>query len=243
MRESPQEKREMAVRRHSFEEIFRAQDPYITQGFRLLVREVSGAQEGAALREFFIRFNGELYRASWIDKAAKIPWAADMLAALVTANPEVTTQALRELFDEMKLHYQDPITDVIFETAVRVDPLLSFVGEVIQNEGQLLQLRVRALEALFTRLALGRRALHPAAPVEETLRSLNDILVEVNRDTATGLGKTQEKLAKEIQGLSRLLPALKRNQPAATGAPDFPSKGGTTRVERATSELQSHSLI
>ena len=208
----------MAVRRHSFEEIFRAQDPYITQGFRLLVREVSGAQEGAALREFFIRFNGELYRASWIDKAAKIPWAADMLAALVTANPEVTTQALRELFDEMKLHYQDPITDVIFETAVRVDPLLSFVGEVIQNEGQLLQLRVRALEALFTRLALGRRALHPAAPVEETLRSLNDILVEVNRDTATGLGKTQEKLAKEIQGLSRLLPALKRNQPADTGA-------------------------
>ena len=208
----------MAVRRHGFEEIFRAQNPFITQGFRLFVREVSGAQEGDALREFFIRFNGELYRASWIDKAAKIPWAADMLAALVNANPELTTGALRELLDEMKLHYKDPITDVIFETAARVNPLLSFVGEVIQNEGQLLQLRVRALEALFTRLSLGRRALHPAAPVEETLRSLNDILVEVNRDTATGLGKTQEKLAKEIQGVSRLLPALKRNQPADTGA-------------------------
>src|SRR5262249_14011301 len=218
MRESPQEKREMAVRRHSFEEIFRAQDPYITQGFRLFVREVSGAREGGPLREFFIRFNGELYRASWIDKAAKIPWAADMLAALVNANPELTTGALRELLDEMKLHYKDPITDVIFETAARVNPLLSFVGEVIQNESQLLQLRVRALEALFTRLALGIRALHPAAPVEETLRSLNDILVEVNRDTATGLGKTQEKLAKEIQGVSRLLPALKRNQTADTGA-------------------------
>jgi len=208
----------MAVRRHGFEEIFRAQNPFITQGFRLFVREVSGAQEDDALREFFIRFNGELYRASWIDKAAKIPWAADMLAALVNANPELTTGALRELLDEMKLHYKDPITDVIFETAARVNPLLSFVGEVIQNEGQLLQLRVRALEALFTRLSLGRRALHPAAAVEETLRSLNDILVEVNRDTATGLGKTQEKLAKEIQGVSRLLPALKRNQPADTGA-------------------------
>ena len=208
----------MAVRRHGFEEIFRAQNPFITQGFRLFVREVSGAPEDDALREFFIRFNGELYRASWIDKAAKIPWAADMLAALVNANPELTTGALRELLDEMKLHYKDPITDVIFETAARVNPLLSFVGEVIQNEGQLLQLRVRALEALFTRLSLGRRALHPAAAVEETLRSLNDILVEVNRDTATGLGKTQEKLAKEIQGVSRLLPALKRNQPADTGA-------------------------
>src|SRR5437762_12157622 len=102
MRESPQEFREMAVRRHNFEEIFRAQDPFISQGFRFFVREVAGAREAAALREFFIRFNGELYRTSWIDKTAKVPWAGDMLSALVNANPELTTGALRQLLDEMK---------------------------------------------------------------------------------------------------------------------------------------------
>ncbi|HEY1267060.1 MAG TPA: ATP-binding protein, partial [Candidatus Binatia bacterium] len=180
-----------------------------------------GTREVTALREFFIRFNGELYRASWIDKTAKIPWAADMLTALVSANPALTTGVLRELLDDMKLHYQDPITDVIFETAPRSRVLLSLVGELVQGESQLLQLRIRALEALFTRLALGRRAFPPAAPVEETLRSFNDILAEVNRDTATGVAKNQDRLAKELQSVSRMLPTLTRNPPAdATAVPE-----------------------
>src|SRR5262249_26431648 len=236
MRESPQEKREMAVRRHSFEEIFRAQDPYITQGFRLFVREVSGAREGGPLREFFIRFNGELYRASWIDKAAKIPWAADMLAALVNANPELTVGALRELLDEMKLHYQDPLTDVIFETAPRASALLSLVYEIIQTEGQLVQLRVRALEALFTRLALGRRAFQPAAAIEDTLRSLNDILIDVKRETAKGPTKSQERLGKDLQTVSRLLPSLTRNQ-AAEAETTPAADAGRTQTHREVVDL------
>ncbi|HEY1373655.1 MAG TPA: hypothetical protein VGH50_14390, partial [Candidatus Binatia bacterium] len=142
-----------------------------------------------------------------------------MLTALVSANPELTTGVLRELLDDMKLHYQDPITDVIFETTPRSRVLLSLVGEIVQGESQLIQLRIRALEALFTRLALGRRAFRPAAPVEETLRSLNDILAEVNRDAATGVAKNHDRLAKELQSVSRMLPALTRNPPAdAAGA-------------------------
>src|SRR5690349_979081 len=160
----------MAVRRHNLEEIFGAEDPFISSAFRFFVREVAGSRDGTILRDFLIRFNGELYRASWIDKTAKVPWAGDMLAALVNANSELTIAALRELLDEMKLHFQDPLTDVIFETATRSSTLLSLVYETIQAEGQLVQLRVRALEALFTRLALGRRAFQPTAPIEETLR-------------------------------------------------------------------------
>ncbi len=214
----------MAVRRHSFEEIFRAEDPFINPGFRFFVREISGARENSALREFFIRFNGELYRASWIDKAAKVGWAVDMLTVLVKANPELATGALRELLDEMKLHYQDPIVDVLFETAIRVEPLLSLVGEIVQGEAQLVQLRVRALEALFTRLAVGHRTFQPAAPVEETLRSLNDLLMEVNRDAPAGLGKSHERFAKELAVVGRLLPVLTRGQSPEAGhaaEPDY----------------------
>jgi signal transduction histidine kinase len=202
----------MAVRRHNFEEIFRAQDPFISQGFRFFVREVAGSHDGAALREFFIRFNGELYRASWIDKGAKVPWASDMLAALVNANAELTTGALRKLFDEMKLHFQDPLTDVIFETAGRSNAVLALIHETVEAEGQFVQLRVRALEALFTRLALGRRAIEPAAAVDETLRSLNDILAEAKRSTLKALTKSQERLVKDLQTVARLLPALTRAQ-------------------------------
>lgn len=207
----------MAVRRHNLEEIFRSEDPFISSGFRFFVREVAGSRDARVLREFFIRFNGELYRASWIDKTAKVPWAADMLAALVNANPELTVDALRDLFDEMKLHYQDPLMEVMFETALRSSALLALVHEIIRAEGQLVQLRVRALEALFTRLALARRTFHPAPAIEETLRALNEILVDVKRESAKGIAKSQERLARELQTVNRLLPALTRAEPSAVG--------------------------
>src|SRR4051812_29626063 len=124
----------MAVRRHNFEEIFRAQDPFISPGFRGLVREMAGTLDASALREFLIRFNGELYRAAWIDKTAKAPWAGDMLVALVNGNPELTKRALRELLDEMKLHYQDPLTEVVFESARRAPALLALTSEMVQTE-------------------------------------------------------------------------------------------------------------
>jgi signal transduction histidine kinase len=196
---------------------------------------VAGSRDGTILRDFLIRFNGELYRASWIDKTAKVPWAGDMLAALVNANSELTIGALRELLDEMKLHFQDPLTDVIFETATRSSILLSLVYETIQAEGELVQLRVRALEALFTRLALGRRAFQPTAPIEETLRSLNDILIEVKRETALGAIKSQERLAKDLQTVARLLPALTRSQ--AADAETAAADGGRAESHRDVVEL------
>jgi len=193
----------MAVRRHSFEDIFKAQDPFVSSGFHLFLREVAGSRDPKVLREFFIRLNGELYRASWIDKRARVPWAGDMLAALVNANAQLTTTALRELLEEMKLHYQDPLADVMFEAASTVPALFSLLSEVVLAEGQLVQLRVRALEALFTRLSLGRRAFQSAAGVEETLRSFNDILEELNRETLKGTAKSTERLSKDLQAVGR----------------------------------------
>src|SRR6185369_14242719 len=131
-------------------------------------------------------------------------------------NPELTIEALRQLFDEMKLHFQDPLTDIVFETAGRSSTILALIHEMVESEGQLVQLRVRALEALFTRLALGRRAIDPAAAVDETLRSLNDILAEVKRASPNAVSKSQERAAKDLQTVARLLPALTRAQTTET---------------------------
>jgi len=204
------------------------------------VREVAGSREARALREFFIRFNGELYRASWIDKTAKVPWAGDMLASLVNANPQLTTGTLRQLLDEMKLHFQDPLTEVLFETATRSGPLLALVAETVQAEAQLVHLRIRALEALFTRLSLGRRAIEAAAAVDETLRSLNDILVEVKRETSKALSKSQERLARDLQTVGRLLPTLTRGP---TADPQSPApESGRTETYRDVVELLQTAL-
>src|SRR5258706_55823 len=228
MRELPQELRDMAVRRHSFEDIFKAQDPFVRSGFHLFLREVAGSRDPKVLREFFIRLNGELYRASWIDKRARVPWAGDMLAALVNANAQLTTTALRELLEEMKLHYQDPLADVMFEAASTVPALFSLLSEVVLAEGQLVQLRVRALEALFTRLSLGRRAFQSAAGVEETLRSFNDILEELNRETLKGTAKSTERLSKDLQAVGPLLPGPTPSRPGKPPEHAHPQGPGQT---------------
>jgi signal transduction histidine kinase len=202
----------MSARKSGVEDIFRAQDPCISDGFQLFLRDVAAARDSKTLRDFFIRFNGELYRAAWVDKAAKVSWAADMLAALVNANPNLTFLALRDLFDEMKLHYQDPLTEILFDTAQRVPLLFSVLGEIVQKESRLVQLRVRALEGLFTRLALGRRPFQAETGVEDTLRSFNDILQQLKRETVSGAAKGHERLAKDLQALNRLLPGLTRGR-------------------------------
>ncbi len=229
----------MAVRRHSFEDIFKAQDPFVSSGFHLFLREVAGSRDPKVLREFFIRLNGELYRASWIDKRARVPWAGDMLAALVNANAQLTTTALRELLEEMKLHYQDPLADVMFEAASTVPALFSLLSEVVLAEGQLVQLRVRALEALFTRLSLGRRAFQSAAGVEETLRSFNDILEELNRETLKGTAKSTERLSKDLQAVGRLLPGLTRSRPGKPPEHADPEVQGQTPYRDIVELLQT----
>jgi signal transduction histidine kinase len=202
----------MSARKSGFEDIFRAQDPFISDGFKLFLREVAGGRDSKTLRDFLIRFNGELYRAAWVDKAAKSPWAPDMLAALVNTNPSLTFLTFRELLDEMKLHYQDPLTEILFDSAPRVPLLISVLGEIVQKESRLVQLRVRALEGLFTRLALGRRLFQAATEVEETLRSLNEILQQLKRETVSGAIKGHKRLAKELQAVNRLLPGLTRDR-------------------------------
>jgi signal transduction histidine kinase len=208
----------MAARKSSFEDIFRAQDPFISDGFQFFLREVAVARDSKTLRDFLIRFNGELYRAAWVDKAAKVPWAPDMLAALVNTNPSLIFLAFRELFDEMKLHYQDPLTEILFDTAHRVPLLISVLGEIVLKESRLVQLRVRALEGLFTRLALGRRPFQAGTGVEDTLRSLNEILQQLKRETVSGAIKRHERLAKDLQAVHRLLPGLTCNRSTETGA-------------------------
>lgn len=229
----------MAVRRHSFEDIFRAQDPFVSSGFQLFLREVAGSRDPKVLREFFTRLNGELYRASWIDKTARVPWAGDMLAALVNANAQLTTAALRELLEEMKLHYQDPLADVMFEAAGHVPVLFSLLGEAVLAEGQLVRLRVRALEALFTRLSLGRRVFQSAAGVDETLRSLNEFLEELNREPAKGAGKNTERLSKDLQAVGRLLPVLTRARPGEPAEHADPEGQAQTRYRDIVDLLQA----
>ncbi len=203
----------MAARKQSFEDIFRAKDPFVSDGFRLFVREVAGARDSKALRDFLIRLNGELYRAAWVDKTVKVPWAPDMLAALVNANPPLTFLALRELFDEMKLHYQDPLAEVLIDAAAKAPLLLALVSETALKEGRLVQLRVRALEALFTRMSLGLRPLRAGTGVEDTLRSFNEILQDLKREPIGGAAKNHDRLVKDLDAVRRLLPGLVRGRP------------------------------
>ncbi|HEY2987578.1 MAG TPA: ATP-binding protein [Candidatus Binatia bacterium] len=217
----------MAAKRHNFEELFRTPDPFVSDGFRLFLREVAGARDSNVLRDFFIRLNGELYRASWVENGAKVPWADEMLAALVNANPQLTLVVLRDLLDEMKLHYQDPLTEVLFQTASKVPVLLSLLGEIVQKQGQLVQLRVRALEALFTRLSLGRRPLHAGTGIEDTLRSFNEILQALKRETVRGATKGHERLSQDLQAVNRLLPSLTRGRLA-----DSPEAGAAQTAYR-----------
>jgi signal transduction histidine kinase len=225
----------MANRKQNLEEIFRAQNPLTSDGFQLFLWEVEKEGDSKALRDFFIRLNSELHRALWVENVRRIPWAKDILLALLKADQQLTVMALGDLLEEMKLHYQDPLTEVTFETSSGAPPLLSLLGDIVQKESQLLQLRVRALEALFTKLSLGRKPLWVGTEAESTLRVLNEILDALKQESIKEMTKQYEHLSKNIEAVNRLLSDPTRSRHVVPSKPN--------RIDEEDSSLEGYRNI
>ena len=196
----------MRARDDAFLEIFRASSPLVSEAFRVLCDKVGATADAKLLQDFLAALNRDLARR--VDSGAEgdVTWAVDLCAALATSSPEATVGALGALVNDGVLWFHDPVVAVAFEAASQAPALLELLADLVDSESHLLQFRVRAVEALVTRLpdsvdtdAIGLEA-------QSALRFLNAIFEEIARGPARAGADACARWAEGFAGLSRLFP-------------------------------------
>jgi two-component system nitrate/nitrite sensor histidine kinase NarQ len=193
----------MQGRHHAFLEIFKAPRPLGTEAFRGL-RDGIANGDAHTLAEFFVALNRELVERLEGGAPADGAWAVDLCVAL--ADPARTVATLGGLLEEMTVGLGDPVVAVAFEAAAESLPLLALPAGVAEAERQLVQLRVRAMEALVAKSPADAEAGSAGLDAQPVLRYLNSALEELAKGPLDGLGGGCARWAAGFAPISRSLP-------------------------------------
>jgi len=196
----------MRARHDAFLGVFRAVDPLVSNDFRLLCDQVAATPESTLLQEFLAALNGDLARRVESGAADDVAWAVKVCMGLTDASPDAMVSALGALVNDATLLFHDPVIAVAFEAASQAPPLLDLLADLADTESQLLQFRVRAMEALVTRSPGTVDADAVGLEAQSALRFLNAIFEELERGPARAAAESCARWAEGFAGLSRLFP-------------------------------------
>jgi len=194
----------MVTRRQTFEALLKGEHPRSTPGFQELLKEAAGGCDPKILEDFFLCLN-DLLSTLWMERGKKAALAKEMLLALLEENPQLTLQTLQDMIEEMRLDYRDPLVEVVCQASSAAPRLLSFLGEVVQRESQLLRLRIRALEALFMRISQEEAPRWLGSEAEGVLRFLNQVLFSLEQGSMGSVKNLYTGLAGKLRSIQRLI--------------------------------------
>jgi signal transduction histidine kinase len=195
----------MRARLEPFSEVFRAPNPAASDEFHRLCERLGAATEPRAPQEFLVAMNLEVLRRLEAGDG-DATWAVDLCAALAGSCPEVMVAGFGGLVNDGVLSFQDPIVAVVFEAAGQAPALLELLAELVDTESYLLQFRIRAMEAVVTRLPGTADADAVGLEAQSALRFLNGIFEELDRGPSKASPEACAKWAEGFSGLSRLFP-------------------------------------
>lgn len=219
----------MTSRVHAFEEILRAHDPLATESFHLLLEETAKETDPRLLREFFVYVNDELYQALWHDTDGKKVWIQEMLHTLLATHQELTITTLKSLMERMELNYDDPLVQIVFMASSRSIPLLTLLSQMVQMEKQFVELRIRALEAIFMKRLQGEEPPHVAAEAGDVLRYVNEVL-SLKKGMVAGIKDLHEHLSDRFNAVRKLLSDVDASTRHVVTDKAGPSFGGSGRI-------------
>ncbi len=219
----------MTSRVHAFEEILRAHDPLATESFHLLLEETAKETDPRLLQEFFVYVNDELYKALWRDTDGKKVWIQEMLQTLLATHQELTINTLKSLMDRMELNYDDPLVQIVFMASSRSIPLLTLLSQMVQMEKQFVELRIRALEAIFMKRLQGEESPHVAAEAGDALRYVNEVL-SLKKGMVAGIKDLHEHLSGRFNAVRKLLSDVDASTRPVVTDEAGPSFGGSGRI-------------
>ena len=196
----------MRARHDTFLGVFRAADPLGSDDFRHLCEQVAATADPRLLQEFLAALNRDLARRVESGAAGDVAWAVKLCVGLTGASPEAVVAALGALVNDGSLWFHDPVIAVAFEAASQAPALLELLAELADTESQLLQFRVRAMEALVTRSPGTIDADAVGLEAQSALRFLNAIFEELEREPVRGGAESCARWAEGFAGLSRLFP-------------------------------------
>ena len=198
----------MRARHDSFLGVFRAADPLGSDDFRLLCDQVVATPDPKLLQEFLAALNRDLVRRVETGAAGDAEWAVGLCVGLMEASPDAMVAAVGTLVNDGTLWFHDPVIAVAFEAASQAPPLLDLLADLADTESQLLQFRVRAMEALVTRSPGTVDANAVGLEAQSALRFLNAIFEELERGPAKGSAESCARWGEGFAGLSRLFPEI-----------------------------------
>ncbi|HET6465059.1 MAG TPA: ATP-binding protein [Nitrospiria bacterium] len=214
-----------------FEDIFKTENPSETDSFQQLLQGIGSESGPQSLRRFLIRFNEELQRKARAAGEERSGWAQDLLCRLLNTHPKIMIETLNGLMEEMELNYYDPLIELIFETSPQAPPFFSFLSDLVKMENQLLQFRVRTLEAFFMKRSSGDEP-HPiTAGAENVLHFLNEILYDLKMGSSPGAHELLKRLSDRFKTIRKLLSDADVRDRHRGGGEDHPSHDGGLSLE------------
>ena len=226
----------MRTRHEAFLEVFRAPNPFASEEFRRLCEKVGAAADARPLQDFLIALNHDLVRR--IEGGhGDAEWAVDLCVGLVAAAPDTMVAGFGALVNEGELSFQDPLIAVAFEAAGQAPALLELLADLVDTESYLLQFRIRAMEAVVTRLPGTADADAVGLEAQSALRFLNGIFEELDRGPSRASPESCARWAEGFSGLSRLFPETEGGPEVLTwvaaalaGLGEAPLAAGTMRT-------------
>ncbi|MBI2358846.1 MAG: hypothetical protein HYV04_08070 [Deltaproteobacteria bacterium] len=195
----------MAERKRYVEDVGRPARSVARSGLPALFEGLAATETDTALREFLLRLNAALFRGSWRDRAERTGQVKHALLELLTTHQQAMVTTVYDFLEEMRLHYSDPLIEVIFETASEAPPLLGLAGRVVERENQMLRFRVRALEVSFMRSAQDQSPRWVGSEAEVVLRFLNPIVHSLEQRSIRGIKDLYRGFADNFQSIHRLI--------------------------------------
>jgi signal transduction histidine kinase len=194
----------MDPRKYVYEDTSRSVHPLASVAFPMLLQEPTDVGNEKTLRDFLVNANTALHRATGTERFEKITWVKDTLPRLLMTNQQLMVEVLQDLLQEMKLSYGEPLIELMFEAASEVPSLFSVLGEVVQRENQLLQLRVRVLEAALIKSTQDLASRGVGSDAERMLRLLNQITRGLEQGSLSAVKNLYQGLPQNFRSLNRL---------------------------------------
>jgi signal transduction histidine kinase len=160
-------------------------DPAAFAGAELQARikEFLKAGDEVALRDILLGLNASLSRGALGENNR---WVEATMEQLIEKNRAATAKALGELLDDMSLDYGGPLVKAAFKIGGDAPALLPLLGDLVQREKQLLQLRIRATEALIMRSSAAQSGPWIGGEAEAAIRSLNQVVSGLEQGSLRG---------------------------------------------------------
>ncbi|MBI4526181.1 MAG: hypothetical protein HY695_20470 [Deltaproteobacteria bacterium] len=213
------------------------EDPLSPNRLEQILQEATVGKRPAVLADFFVLLNSEILKDRRVQNVGKISWARQTLLPALRTNPALTIQTFMDLLEGMRLHYEDPLIEMLFLTSSEVAPLRWALADLVCRERKLLQLRERVLETILTRPAEELQSSWGGIESEGVLRFFNHALDELKNQPA---GRVKD-LCRDFGEKSKVILRLVADAERGTFDPAHISP--SVREYRAIVQLLQESLL